>query len=251
MGDSSERQPNLSLKTIPLFKGPVPKHLVFYKYMGLGEMYDAAGYAWLIRGAKKNILIEAGFDVTRAPSIGLHGEVLGTLEAGLQEEGLNPEDIDIVIATHLHSTHIEGASLLPRARIIVQERELRSALNPLPFQYSDYPPSIVKPLYEANRFDVVDGDVELEPGIKLLLTPGHSAGGQSVQVQAGDKKVVVTGFCSALENFYPLDGKSDIIVPSLFVDIVSLYESIKKVKEIADIIVPLHETKFIGMKTIP
>ncbi len=251
MIDPEVKQPNLSLKTIPLFRGPVPKHLIFYKYMGLGEMYDAAGYAWLIRGAKKNILIEAGFDVARAPSIGLHGEVLGTLEEGLKEEGLKLDDIDIVIATHLHGTHIEGAKLLPRARIIVQERELKSALNPLPFQHTDYPQQIVRPLYDANRFDVVDGDVELEPGINLILTPGHSIGGQSVLVQTGEKKVVVTGFCSTLENFFPKDGKSDITVPSLYVDIVALYQSMVKVKEMADVIVPLHETKFIDVKTIP
>jgi len=217
------------------------------------EMMDAAQYAWLVLGSQKNILIDCAgmIDMERMKSHGLEAEVLGNIEESLKIEGLSPKDIDIIIATHLHAEHIVSAKNFPRAKIIVQKRELIGALNPCPVLQWIYPQEIIKPLFEANRFELVDGDVEIEPGITLMLTPGHSAGGQSVLLQAGDKTVVVTGFCCCDENFFPSDPKLSYTLMAIFEEVIPAYQNLIKVKKMADIVVPLHEARFINVDRIP
>ncbi len=248
----SKKTPSLSLRPIPTGKARVPKRLGFYM-SNSNEMMDAAQYAWLVLGSQKNILIDCAgiIDVERLRSHGLEGEVLGSIEESLRKEGLSPRDIDIIIATHLHAEHIVSAKDFPKAKIIVQKRELIGALNPCPVLQWIYPQEIIKPLFETNRFELVDGDMEIEPGITLMLTPGHSAGGQSVLLQAGDKTIIVTGFCSCDENFFPSDPKLNYMLMGSFEEIIPAYQSLIKVKKMADIVVPLHEAKFIDVDRIP
>lgn len=248
----SKEGTTLALKPIPTGKALAPKRMAFYMSTS-NEMVEAAQYAFLVLGSQKNILIDCAgiMDVERLKSHGLEAEVLCNLEESLKQEGLSSKDIDIIIATHLHAEHIASAKDFPRAKIIVQKRELIGALSPCPVLEWIYPQEVIKPLFQAHRFELVDGDVEIEPGITLMLTPGHSAGGQSVVLQAGDKKIVVTGFCCALENLFPQESKLDCIPMHLFEDIVLTYQSMIKVKRIGDMIVPLHEAKFIGVNRIP
>lgn len=250
--EQSKKASTLSLKPIPTGRASVPKRLGFYM-SNSNEMMDAAQYAWLVLGSQKNILIDCAgmIDLERLKSHGLDGKVLGSIEESLKKEGLSPKDIDIIIATHLHAEHIASAKDFPRAKIVVQKRELIGALNPCPVLQWIYPQEIIKPLFEANRFELVDGDVEIEPGIKLMFTPGHSAGGQSVLLQAGDKKVIVTGFCSCDENFFPSDPKLNYILMGSFEEIIPAYQSLIRVKKMADIVIPLHEAKFININRIP
>jgi N-acyl homoserine lactone hydrolase len=248
----SKKETSLSLKPIPTGKAAGPKRMLFYQSRSDEIMYGAQ-YAWLVLGSQKNILIDCAglMAVERLSSLGIEAEVLGNLIESLKEEGLSPKDIDIIIATHLHADHIVSAKDFPRARIVVQKKELIGALNPCPVLKFGYPQEVIKPLFEANRFDLVDGDVEIEPGLKVMLTPGHTAGGQSVILQAGDKKVIVTGFCSFLENFFPSDPSIDCIPLGMYEEIVPAYESLVKVKQMADIVVPIHEPKFLKVERIP
>jgi N-acyl homoserine lactone hydrolase len=247
----SKKTSNLSLKPIPTGKASIPKRMGFYMNNS-SEMMDAAQYAWLVLGSQRNILIDCAgmIDIERMKSHGLEAEVLGNIEGSLKEEGLSPKDIDIILATHLHAEHIVSAKNFPRAKIVVQKRELLGALNPCPVLEWIYPQEIIKPLFEANRFEMVDGDFEIEAGITLMFTPGHSAGGQSVLLHAGDRTIIVTGFCSCDENFFPSDPKLNYMLMASFEEIIPAYQSLIKVKEMADIVVPLHEAKFINVNRI-
>ncbi len=204
---------NLSLKPIPLVKFTIQKPRMLLN-TGFGEeIDDCYVYAWLVRGASKNILIDAGVEVSIMRSIGYTCEEVGSISEGLKEEGLSPEDIDIIIITHLHQDHMAMCKDFPNARLIIQKRELDAALdlNAPPSVKKGYPQQVIRPLFEANRFEVIDGDKEIEPGIQVMLTPGHTLGSQSVMIQAGDKNVIVTGFCCVEENFYPKDPNVEMI----------------------------------------
>jgi glyoxylase-like metal-dependent hydrolase (beta-lactamase superfamily II) len=120
----------------------------------------------------------------------------GRLVAALGEVGIGVEEVDTVVLTHLHEDHCGGAvdgsgqPVFPQARHVVQAVELaalRADRDQTIWRYA------VEPLATGGLLHDVDGGVQLEPGILLVPTPGHTVGHQSVVVTAGDDEVVVTG----------------------------------------------------------
>jgi N-acyl homoserine lactone hydrolase len=94
----------------------------------------------------------------------------------------------------------------------------------------------------------VEGDAEIVPGVSVLLTPGHTPGGQSVVVNTKKGKAVITGFCCNEQNF-PASGP---VVPSgVHLDLIQAYESARRVKETADILIPLHDLSVGKKRAIP
>jgi glyoxylase-like metal-dependent hydrolase (beta-lactamase superfamily II) len=81
-----------------------------------------------------------------------------------------------------------------------------------------------------------------------MLTPGHSPGGQSVLVDTSAGKALITGFCCNAENF-PKGG--GVICPGVHLDAVQAYESARRAREAADILIPLHDLSVGAKKTIP
>lgn len=159
----------------------------------------------LVRTPDSNVLIEAGigpklsdkerdiYGYERAPG----------LPDSLAEAGLRPEDIDLVIMSHLHFDHCgalvtpgrdgELAPLFPRARHVVQARELRAWHQPDPRSKPSYKPENLALLEQSRRLLVVDGDADVAPGIRVRVTGGHTAGHQAVYVTDQEQTVVFTG----------------------------------------------------------
>lgn len=156
---------------------------------------------------------------------------------------LQPRDISLVVLTHLMYDHCANASLLPNARFVVQAKEVDYAYNPHPLFAGAYHPH----LFEGLDFVIVDGDHTLRPGLDLIFTPGHSAGCQSVAVKTSAGTAVITGFCCVKENFEPQNGawvaprSPQVIPPGIHVDMLAAYESAKRVKQMADIVIPMHD----------
>jgi glyoxylase-like metal-dependent hydrolase (beta-lactamase superfamily II) len=90
---------------------------------------------------------------------------------------------------------------------------------------------------------VIDGDKEITPGVSVLLTPGHSPGCQSVMVETEEGKAIITGFCCIREHFEPPEGmhSPDVLIPGVNVNSLQAYDSVIRVKELADIVIPVHE----------
>ena len=121
------------------------------------------------------------------------------IETGLKQIGFSTDDIDCVILTHLHTDHAGGAvveaggRIVPRfrkARYVVQRQEWQDAMNPNERTAAVYIVDRLKVLEQAGQLDLVDGDVELRPGVRLVKTGGHTAGHQGVEFRSGDKTVV-------------------------------------------------------------
>jgi glyoxylase-like metal-dependent hydrolase (beta-lactamase superfamily II) len=94
----------------------------------------------------------------------------------------------------------------------------------------------------------VEGDQEIVEGNQVLLTPGHTVGGQSVVVNTSRGKAVITGFCCNEQNF-PASGP--VVPPGVHINAIDAYESARRVREVADILLPLHDLSLGRRRNIP
>ncbi|MCS7130632.1 MAG: N-acyl homoserine lactonase family protein [Archaeoglobaceae archaeon] len=143
-------------------------------------------YVWLISDGEKKILVDAGVKGNNST------EGVESLRNALSREKVKPEEIEILILTHLHFDHVSYAKLFENARIFVQREEWRSALNPPPHYRGIYIPELFLPLEDMDLC-LVRGDKEIEEGISLISLPGHTKGSQGVLVEAESGKYLLSG----------------------------------------------------------
>ena len=158
----------------------------------------------LLTGNGKTILVEGSTSFTFGEKekdiYGMTGEGLA---ADLARKGCSRESVDLVVVTHLHFDHAGGlvtknarAELeptFPNARIVVQKTELDDALSPPDIRAASYKADDIKLLCEAGLFSPVEGAVELEDGIRVEPTPGHTRGHQIVMIGRGAETLVFVG----------------------------------------------------------
>ena len=152
----------------------------------------------LVEVAGRRILVETGngdkFPQKLKDIYGIdHDRSIGD---ALREVGLGPDDIDTVVMTHMHFDHSGGTTrrapsgalepVFRRARHVVQAREWQDATHPHERNRASYLAENVFPLGEAGLLQIVDGETEIAPGVRVLPTPGHTAGHQSVLIGAPD-----------------------------------------------------------------
>jgi len=161
------------------------------KYMG--QPYNAALKPLLILTRKEKVLVDAG--VGELPEkhrnlFGVKRKVEENLRAQLAQHGLKPDDIDIVVNTHLHFDHCGNNALFPDATCIVQADEFRYAFAPDRFQRAAY----IRELFDVKiDYELVHGKHQVTEDVCVVPTPGHSIGHQSVIVKDGQKNYVYCG----------------------------------------------------------
>jgi glyoxylase-like metal-dependent hydrolase (beta-lactamase superfamily II) len=113
------------------------------------------------------------------------------IRARLAKIGRTPEDVRIVINSHLHWDHAGGNRLFPHARFLVQESEHRFACCPDPFIARPY----ARPYFECGvAYEFLRGDTVIKPGVATLATPGHTPGHQSLIVRlSSGRNLIFTG----------------------------------------------------------
>lgn len=119
------------------------------------------------------------------------------LEDALRTAGFAPDDVDIVIDTHLHFDHAGGNTVrmddgsiqlaFPRARYVVQRGEWEYAHWNNERIRASYLLDNFDPVERAGRFDFVEGEQEIVPGVRVLPTPGHTPHHQSVVIESEDE----------------------------------------------------------------
>ena len=127
------------------------------------------------------------------------------LLGNLRSLGLGPEDIDVVVNTHLHFDHAGGNTaerdgrvrpVFPRARYVVQKGEFYDATHPHERNRASYLEPNFVPVAEAGQLDLVEGEVEVAPGVRVVPMGGHTAHHQIVVVEsAGERLLVPTDLC--------------------------------------------------------
>jgi len=217
---------------------------------------EFAVYAFLIVADDPDndtvILVDTGLNSEKSAymrerdrNVGLPGGGPEPLLDGLMAEGYAPDDVDVVVLTHLHHDHTANISLFENSEFVVQERELAAARDPVPILSKPYRDETLCDL-EGLTLTVADGDTELRPGIDLLLTPGHTEGMQSVVVETAGGLVALVGDLAysqhnldpGLESIVDVGGRElavtpremSYIPPGTHVDVGACYESVEKVR---------------------
>ena len=216
-----------------------------------GKKIWAVNYCWYIEGADQNILVDTAVDGKLAAAFrGYPAEEIMSFEEALNSVGLKPDDIDIVIQTHLHWDHCGNTSKCKNAKVLVTEEELRFSHSPHPALAHAYKQDLLKGL----NFVAVRGQYEVAPGIQLIPAPGHTPGTQAVSINTEQGKAVITGFCCFKENFEPPEKVREttpVITPGIHLNAADAFKSALRIKELADIIIPVHDPSFVGVKSIP
>jgi len=187
--------------------GVVPK-TIWSKLVSCDELnrVEYTTQCLLVETAGQRVLIETGngdkFPAKLKDIYGIdHDRAIGD---ALREVGLEPEAIDLVIMSHLHFDHSGGTVrrgaggalqvVFPRARHVVQAREWEDATHPHERNRASYLPENILPLQDCGLLQIVDGETEVAPGVRVLPTPGHTAGHQSVLLgQPGGERALFLG----------------------------------------------------------
>jgi len=230
------------------------KSMMTYQYNN-GKTYTIPIYCWYLEGADRKIIVDTGElrpIISEDREKAINGKIY-TFEDGLAQFELKPEDIDVVIHTHLHNDHCENDYKCSNATIYVHRKELDRIHDPHPLDFR-YNEDYITDVEENGQIHALDGDYDIAPGLQLIHTPAHTEGGMSVVIDTPEGKAIITGFCVIDENLNPPKEiralEMEVIPPGTHVNVYEAYDIVKRVKEQADIIVPLHEPRFAAMRTI-
>lgn len=160
---------------------------------------------FLVRTPGATLLVDTGvgpdvgrrfvdfYSVERSP--GLSGLLDGL--------GLGPDDIDIVVNSHLHFDHCGGNTrraadgqwlpAFPKARYVVQRGEWQQALHPVERDKPSYIPARLKPLGDSNALSLLEGDMPVAAGIEAVLVPGHTSFHQGLKIVSGGRTLFFLG----------------------------------------------------------
>ncbi len=165
-------------------------------------------YCWLIEHPEGNILIDTGENVQVKenwyfdcdPTVGfvnqkiLKFELEREMEVGRQlyRVGVYPSDVDYVVLTHLHIDHTDGLMYFPRSEVIVSQAEWD---RPYGSMKCLLPPGMRpnKIIYEKDAIFLGQYPLTSDGRVRIVSTPGHTHGHQSVVLEADDYTVFFAG----------------------------------------------------------
>lgn len=155
----------------------------------------------IVRG-ERTLLIDAGCgDKMDAKSAEIYGlERAYHLDHALADAGLSADDIDIVVASHLHFDHVGGFTArtpdgglvprFPRARYVAHRQEWEDAMHPHERNRASYLAENFVPLQEAGVLSLVEDGTEIMPGVRYRRSGGHTPHHQVVMIESGGATAV-------------------------------------------------------------
>lgn len=145
-----------------------------------------------VRSGNDVTLVDAGIGPADAPASSW-APTPGRLPDELAAAGIDPDDVTTVVLTHLHTDHIGWAALdepyFSNAMYVLQQAEWAALDEFSPAVRS----RVVEPLQARDQLRLLDGDARLNDTTRIVATPGHTPGHQSVLVEGGDTTVAITG----------------------------------------------------------
>jgi len=157
----------------------------------------------LVRSEEKIILVDTGMGnklpEKKKNQWGLEWPE-GNLVDNLAQHGISPEDVDVVINTHLHSDHCGGNTTIkngeiiptfPRAEYWVQRMEFADAMQPDARTKNTYLPENFEPLWKKGQMKLLHGNTVVIDEVECVMTPGHSSGHQCAIVTLADSSKIL------------------------------------------------------------
>ena len=177
------------------FFGVIPKVMWEKKLPADEKNRVACGLnSLVVRTGDKTILIETGAGSKLSEKmVNIYGQPAHLLD-NLNAVGISPDDVDIVINTHLHFDHCgwntirRGESIaaaFPNAKYYVQKGEWERAQSPAERDAISYIAANYNPLVESGQMELLTGDQEIAPGISVQVFPGHTRDMQAVVLSSG------------------------------------------------------------------
>ena len=156
---------------------------------------------YMLRSGGQTILIDIGYGEGPIEAIGGRR---GELMDGLADIGIDPEEVDLVFLSHLHSDHVgwnvldvedKVEATFPNARYVVHEADLEHFRRPEVQAASTFPfmDRCVETIVRMGMLDTLDGDADLTAEVRALYTPGHTPGHMSVLVSSRGEEALIQG----------------------------------------------------------
>lgn len=214
----------------------------------MGTGVDGAVLAWLLESGDEKILVDTGFGAM--DTLDLKNNFSRTPEQSMESQlarfNTVPEEIRLVVNTHLHIDHCGGNCFLPNARFLAQKSELEYARDPLP---------VHKPAYDVDlsqmELELLEGDTEIAEGVKTIVTPGHSPGSQAVLVHTSKGLYVIAGDTITHYLSMNVPGGASFWPGPLYVDLREYYESLDRLRDLGGTILPGHDPLVLKQKAYP
>jgi glyoxylase-like metal-dependent hydrolase (beta-lactamase superfamily II) len=144
----------------------------------------------LIRGAGTTLLVDTGLGPEPRAFMPDGGARL--LEQ-LASVGAGPNEVDLVVHTHLHVDHVGWDGFFPNARYAVSTDEWSYFMSEDSLAMRPHLRDRVEPLRDAGSVVLIDGELEVAAGVRLVPTPGHTPGHASVFIESEGAELVVLG----------------------------------------------------------
>lgn len=143
-------------------------------------------YAYAVRNSSGVLLFDTGVGPPHDAIDSLYRPRRASLPDLLAKDGMAIADVAVVVNCHLHFDHCGGNPLFPHARVVVQRTELEEARRPM-YTIREWVD------FDGAQFDIVDGEHPLSDEMRVVPTPGHTRGHQSLLVETSEGLVILAG----------------------------------------------------------
>lgn len=228
---------------------PVPGLAMYFQDKLDVTLDRVVGYLWLVRGNGKTVVVDTGIGSPPGARPRTEPEPVKhfLIEPGrdtvsaLRREGVRPEDVDILILTHLHWDHCFNARLFPGAAILVSGRGWQSILSP------EHPGLVPEALFPRDVFSFLEreawdrvrllpDEAEVLPGLDVFWVGGHTPCSQAVKIATARGNVILAG-----DVLFLYGNLEENIPVALCCNLAQCYLAMDRFRREGDLILPNHD----------
>lgn len=245
----------MSLSITPLYVGrneDVSMANVLYA-QGREDRIDVSVYMFVIEGGESPIVVDTGtlspeYVTTHHPYKFVRDDESEPATV-LRRHGVEADDVEIVVNTHLHWDHCSNNALFRNAHVLVQRKELEYAINPLPIHLRAYEklPGLQAPWMVAwDRTETLDGESEIAPGVTVVPLPGHSPGSQGVVVETDAGRYLIAGDTIGVYDNWNASDWRDSVPATIHTSLFDYYETFERMAALDCEVIPSHDGRVLA-----